>query len=82
MTCVRCVGAGPTSQGVGWRATGEWGSFDVSGDTANAAELHVMTDRVHSWDTKVRCSCGFESISKAEMWKHQAEALRALLEAR
>lgn len=41
-------------------------------------ELHIEVE-VPNWATKVRCSCGHEEPSRAQMYKHQADALRLLI---
>ena len=42
-------------------------------------ELHEIADSP-GWDTKQHCTCGFESVSKCEQWKHASDELRAQVE--
>lgn len=42
-------------------------------------ELHEEDTDKPGWHTKALCTCGHETVSRAEMWKHQADALRALI---
>lgn len=42
-------------------------------------ELHTERTDLPNWHTKVACTCGFESVSRSEQWKHAAEELRAEL---
>lgn len=42
-----------------------------------AVERHEERKDTPNWDTKVRCTCGFESVSRAEFWKHAADELRS-----
>jgi hypothetical protein len=51
---------------------------------AALSELHVqllLQDGIPNWNTKVYCSCDRTNgyTSKAELWKHQADALREQL---
>jgi hypothetical protein len=39
-------------------------------------QLHTIRTDTPNWDTKQRCTCGYESVSKCEQWKHAAEELR------
>lgn len=43
---------------------------------------HVSRTDLPVWTTRQRCTCGYDSASKAEQWKHQADErlqeLRAL----
>ena len=43
------------------------------------AEPHRETSGP-SWDTKVRCSCGAEFVSRAEQWNHASDSLRDAIE--
>jgi hypothetical protein len=43
------------------------------------SELHTEID-TPNWTTKVRCSCGFESVSRCEWALHAAPSLRAEVE--
>jgi excinuclease UvrABC ATPase subunit len=40
------------------------------------SDLHEIRTNAEGWDTKVHCTCGFESVSRCEQWKHAADALR------
>jgi len=42
------------------------------------SERHEQV-KTPNWDTKQRCSCGVEYASRAELYHHQAPALRELL---
>ena len=44
-------------------------------------ELHEERNNLPGWDTKCRCTCGYESVSRAEQWKHSSDALRSDLAA-
>ena len=44
--------------------------------TPPAPERHKERTDTPGWDTKQRCICGYESVSRAEQWKHVADALR------
>lgn len=41
---------------------------------------HLEVEPHGSWDTKVRCYCGAEFVSRCEMWKHQADAYVLLID--
>jgi hypothetical protein len=45
------------------------------------SERHEIRTDTPNWDTTQRCTCGFESRSKAEQWKHAADELRTRLDA-
>lgn len=48
--------------------------------TDTPTELHAEAE-TPNWVTKVRCTCGaFESVSRAQQWKHAADELRAEVE--
>ena len=53
------------------------------GDDEISIELHEEGTSpygaVRPVDTKQYCTCGFDSRSKAELWKHQADSLREQL---
>jgi hypothetical protein len=49
-------------------------------DLMNEVELHQERADTPGWDTKIRCTCGHETASRAEMWKHQADVLRTDVE--
>jgi hypothetical protein len=38
--------------------------------------MHEERHDLPNWDTKVHCTCGHETTSRAEMWKHQSDVLR------
>lgn len=40
---------------------------------------HVQVE-TPNWDTKQRCACGAEFVSRCEMWKHQADAYLRLID--
>lgn len=41
--------------------------------------LHLQTP-VPGWDTKISCACGDRFASKAEFWKHQADAYVSMVQ--
>lgn len=56
---------------------------------ANRIDEHAPLEELHeertdkpNWDTMQRCTCGFESVSRAEQWRHAADALRAVVAGR
>jgi len=42
-------------------------------------ELHEERKDLPNWDTKVHCTCGFESVSRAEQWVHASDRMREAL---
>ena len=40
---------------------------------------HVQVE-TPNWDTKQRCACGVEFVSRCEFWKHQADAYLLLID--
>ena len=76
-----------------YMGSGYWSEYGISLDAecenirkALTCELHMEITRwvtpnspLPNWDTSARCSCGYETRSRAELWKHQADALREQL---
>ena len=61
----------------GDRARGGDGVVEERSEQVTPAERHEIRTDLPGWDTKQRCTCGFESVSKCEQWKHASDELRA-----
>lgn len=58
-----------------------WGprGFEVTSVNRIRPERHEERADLPNWDTKAHCTCGEQFVSRAELWKHQADALRGAL---